>query len=121
MESQSTDNIFGAYLSELRKLAGFTQKQLAAILHISESSLAHYEQGRAFPDIQTLIQLADYFKVNIDYLLGRCQCKIKYNDLNEIFSSDMSYSQLINIIATLPKRKKHYLYETIKILTESDN
>ena len=37
-----SDNITGAYLSELRKSKGFTQEQLAKIMHMHKSTIAHY-------------------------------------------------------------------------------
>ncbi len=112
------DNMFGAYLSELRKENGYTQKEFGKIFHLSESSIAHYEQGRAFPDISIIIQIANYFDVNIDYLFGRCHCKLKYNELEKPFICNMTYSDLVNAISDLPKDKKKYLYDTILMLKD---
>ena len=44
-DSISLNNIIGSILAELRKNSGFTQKEFAKIFNISESTLAHYEQG----------------------------------------------------------------------------
>ena len=48
-----------------------TQKQLAEHLNIGVSTLGNYMQSTREPDYQTLIKLADYFDVTIDYLLDR--------------------------------------------------
>lgn len=55
----------------LRSTNLLTQKQLADILEISEVSLQRFEYGTARPSLDTLIALADYFDVSLDYLVGR--------------------------------------------------
>lgn len=112
--------IIGSTISDLRKNEGLTQKEFSKIFNLSESSIAHYEQGRTLPDANILLKIADHFGVNIDYFFGRCSCKIKYSDLNDKLSFDMTISDMINIVSELPKSKKKYLYETIQLLSKSD-
>ena len=50
---------------------GFTQKQVADGLGISEQSYQRYEYGRVVPSALVLIALADFFDVSLDYLVGR--------------------------------------------------
>ncbi len=58
-------------IKELRKQKKITQKELANYLQIADSTLSYWEQGKYEPDNDSLKILADYFKVSIDYLLGR--------------------------------------------------
>ena len=58
-------------LKELRKEAKKTQVEVANYLHISQSNYGKYELEEIEPNIQTLIKLADYYKVSLDYLIGR--------------------------------------------------
>lgn len=59
-------------LKELRQSKGITQKELARELgYANQQSIANYENGGREPRLQTLIKLADYFNVSIDYLVGR--------------------------------------------------
>lgn len=62
---------FNECLKHHRELCGYTQKQLADILSIAPRSYQRYELGEREPDIKTLIQLADIFKVSLDDLVGR--------------------------------------------------
>lgn len=62
---------FGARLRLLRKQAGFTQKALAKELHTSRGNISMYENGHRQPPYDLLIRMADFFHVNLDYLLGR--------------------------------------------------
>ena len=52
-----------------RKMSGLTQKELAARLGISPTTLAGYENAGKDPKIATLIKLADFFGVSIDNLV----------------------------------------------------
>lgn len=61
----------GNRIAELRERRKLTQEQLSASLGISRASLSHYEQNRRHPDYETLIRIANYFKVSMDYLMGR--------------------------------------------------
>lgn len=58
-------------LKELRKAKRITQQRLAMDLNLNQNSISRYESGEREADYQTLIALADYFHVSIDYLLER--------------------------------------------------
>lgn len=58
-------------IAELRNKQKLTQEQLSLSIGISRSSLSHYEKNRREPDYETLISIANYFKVSMDYLLNR--------------------------------------------------
>ena len=58
-------------LKELRIKRGITQQRLAIELNLNQNSISRYESGLREADYQTLILLADYFQVSIDYLLER--------------------------------------------------
>lgn len=63
--------VFQNNLIELRKLHHLTQRQVAAVLGISQPSYIRYENGKAEPSLEALVKLADLFDVSIDYLCGR--------------------------------------------------
>ncbi len=58
-------------LKEIRKSRGVTQLKLAMDLNISQNTISRYETGEREADYTTLIRLADYFNVSLDYLLER--------------------------------------------------
>ena len=58
-------------LINLRKAAKVTQKAIAAAINVSEVSYQRFEYGTVRPSLDTLIALANYFDVSIDYLVGR--------------------------------------------------
>lgn len=58
-------------LRELRKSRGISQLKLALDLGMNQNSISRYESGEREADYRTLIALADYFNVSLDYLLER--------------------------------------------------
>ncbi|MCC5909181.1 MAG: helix-turn-helix transcriptional regulator [Clostridiaceae bacterium] len=60
---------FSKRLKHLRKENNLTQEALAKKLNKSRSTIAGYETERKEPDYDTLIKIAQIFKVSIDYLL----------------------------------------------------
>lgn len=68
----------GEKLAELREELTLSQKELADILHIGHSTISGYERGASLPSYPVLVQFADYFGVNIDYLLGRTEIKMSW-------------------------------------------
>ena len=71
--------MFGKRLRILRENADINQEKLGKILGLSTSTIGMYEQGRRQPDNDTLIKVAEYFDVSIDYLLGNTDVK-KYEN-----------------------------------------
>ncbi len=58
-------------LKELRKAKNISQLKLALDLNMNQNSISRYENGEREADYNTLIKIADYFNVSVDYLLGR--------------------------------------------------
>ncbi len=58
-------------LKELRKSRGITQIKLAIDLNMNQNSISRYESNEREADYSTLIAIADYFGVSLDYLLER--------------------------------------------------
>ncbi len=56
-------------LKKLRKERGLTQPDIAKLLGISYQAVANYENGRREPDNESLVKLANFFSVSVDYLL----------------------------------------------------
>lgn len=62
---------FGKRLRILRKNRNLTQKELADRFNVGESTIGMYERDEREPSFEFVKQLADFFNVTTDYLLGR--------------------------------------------------
>ena len=66
---------FGERLKDLREEKNLTRHLLANKLNVSYSTVSKYETNIRFPDKDTLVALADFFDVSLDYLLCRSDIK----------------------------------------------
>lgn len=83
-------------LANLRKIKGYTQKDMADFLQVSKPTYSHYETGRYEPDLKTIIKIADFFGCSVDYLLGH-----QINDPTRQKEATMLQRQLCNDILQL--------------------
>ena len=59
----------GAFLKELRKQKGLTQEQVAEMVHVSNRTVSRWENGYNLPDLDVLMELADYYAVDLRSIL----------------------------------------------------
>lgn len=57
-------------LKNRRENMGYTQDELAELIHGSQKQIWRYESGKGFPSVETLILLAKILETSTDYLLG---------------------------------------------------
>jgi len=71
----------GDRLKKIRKEKNLRQIDLASSLGLAQTTIANYEQGTRFPNEKTLSQIADFFNVSLDYLLGRSDTLVNNEDI----------------------------------------
>lgn len=62
-------------IRDLREDADLTQKQIAELLMCDQSLYSKYERGERVLPLELAMQLADFYKVSLDYLVGRTDKK----------------------------------------------
>lgn len=102
--------IFGERLKKLRAKKGITQEKLAIDLDIPESSIRRLEIADGIPRMDRLKQIADYFNVSTDYLLGKDDPQVKENG----FLSDEQVLQAAEIFSRLSKEEQSNLLNFMK-------
>lgn len=60
---------FAEKLKELRSQQKISQEELAKAIGVSRSTIAGYETKSREPDLSTLVKIATYFNVSVDYLI----------------------------------------------------
>lgn len=86
-------------LAMLRKNNGYSTRELAANLGVSQSSISLWEKGERKPDYENIVKLAELYSVSTDFLLGSqtLGVKSKLNLLNEqrnLIESKMNMEQM---------------------------
>ena len=63
----------GNFLRELRKEKGLTQEQLAEVFNVSGRTVSRWETGSNMPDISILIEIADYYGLDVKEIINGCR------------------------------------------------
>jgi len=121
---EMTDS-FGKNLKILRKLYGLTQDGLAKNINTSRSCVSNYELESRQPDSKTLTQIADFFGVSVDFLLGRSPIKTVLRDEHVLSQLYESVEKLQNTntldISHSPAKIKCALMDFYAYLSEKEN
>ena len=88
---------FKNIILSLRNEKGFSQEQLAKVLHVSKSTVAMWETGQRLPSVEKYEEIADYFNVDMDFLYGRTT--IKRKSLFDESGSEYVNSKLVTDIS----------------------
>ena len=102
-------------LAQLRKQKGYTQSDFAKIIKFSKSTVAMWELGQREPGNDTLLEIANFFDVSIDYLLGNDQ-KEKPTTV-----SDDGLCKINSIFARLSDENRAKLLELSNLYLNAQN
>ena len=98
----------GGFLKELRKEKNLTQEQFAEIMGVSNRSVSRWETGSNLPDLDILIQIADYYDVELREILdGERKKEHMDKEMKETVLKVADYSN--NEKSRLTKRI-HYIF-----------
>lgn len=100
---------FGEILEELRQDLSLSQKDLGEILHVTPGTISNYENEVHLPSSEKLVDLANYFNVTIDYLLGRCTSRLSPDVWNQAIVGNTTAGDLIQAILRMSMDRRHAL------------
>lgn len=104
-------------LKELRQKNNVTAKTVAEAVGILPDTYRSYETGRREPNLNTLVLIADYFKVTTDYLLGRAPQTNPFAMLD--LQVDIHEDAVMEKYMQLPKPWRQILLEVMKQLGDA--
>ena len=68
-------------IRDLREDNDLTQRQIATLLNVSQSTYSRYENGELDIPIQMLIKLANHYDTSIDYLVNMTDVRTSYGEI----------------------------------------
>jgi len=110
--------ITGNRLAELRKEMKMRQKDLAAHLNTSVSTVSNYENSVNAVDIETLNKLADFFDVTTDYLLGRTDYRCPPDILQKFRKEDIYIREINDTMLTLDPAARNSVAEFVRFIAQ---
>ncbi len=94
---------FGKRLKQLREKKDLTQQELAEFLSINRDALAKWETDKAYPDLDMVRDIAEFYDVTTDYLIGKDDRTFETR-VNEIIKSNKG---------VLDQKEQEFLLEMI--------
>jgi len=110
----------GYKIFTLRENKEIGQKELAKLLHVSVSTISNYEHNIHQPALRTIIKIADYFNVSVDYLLNRTNYQYPMSYLEQPLIDNYSCSDILNTVIQLSTSSKSTLMEQLDLLSLRD-
>lgn len=99
---------FGEFLKKLRKEKGLTQEDLAEYLSVSRRTVSRWETGNNLPDMDILIELADFYQVDLRELINGERSREKMNE--ELKETVMQVADYSNEEKSIILRRMHILF-----------
>jgi len=81
------------HIQELRRARNISQVELAKALNVTKQSVSNWENSNILPSIDMLVNIAKFFSVSTDYLLGLDERK--YIEITGLTDSQLSHIQQI--------------------------
>ena len=100
----------GEILAELHNDRELSQKELGRVLHIRGGTISCYERGSSLPNSDRIVQIADYFHVTTDYLLGRTSYNISPDYLAEPICGEVTVHDFVELLREIPEDRRYALY-----------
>lgn len=85
--------MLGQNIRMLRQARGLSQVDLGKRLNVSKQSISNWENDNIMPSVETLVQMADFFSVSTDYLLGRTDKQ--YLDVSGLNPTQITHLQML--------------------------
>lgn len=105
-------------IRKLRIEKGMTQRQLAAVLGITQQTINSYENNRSNPGYDLLIKMASFFGVSLDYLILDDHKPDDPGRLNSYYTKDEMTRHII-LFRDLPAERKKAVDQIILLLYSS--
>ncbi len=114
----------GRRIASLRQNSGVLQKELAAYLKVTVSTVSHYEAGINMPQPAILVKIASFFGVSVDYILGQTELKIDWQtfqrDISLVNGKQISLETVINKFMSLSEQNQADICKLIDLYILDD-
>lgn len=118
--SENQKQMIAKTLINLREVNFLTQTDIAHHLHLSSSTISHYEKGITVPPIEIIFRLAEFYDVTTDYILGRCASKTNLNDTYALkLTNKMTIGDAVEIMTKMNDAEREHLAYFIEVIGKS--
>lgn len=98
---------FGQFIAEARRNAGFTQKDLASRLHVTNSAVSKWERGLCYPDVTLMESLAQTLGLSLTELLS---CEATADEKSLLPQVEENVSSLLDIAKESKRHQRKRIF-----------
>lgn len=118
--SENQKQMIAKTLINLREVNFLTQTYIAHHLHLSSSTISHYEKGITVPPTEIIFRLAEFYDVTTDYILGGCASKTNLNDTYALkLTNKMTIGDAVEIMTKMNDAEREHLAYFIEVIGKS--
>lgn len=118
--SENQKQMIAKTLINLREVNFLTQTDIAHHLHLSSSTISHYEKGITVPPTEIIFRLAEFYDVTTDYILGRCASKTNLNDTYALkLTNKMTIGDAVEIMTKMNDAEREHLAYFTEVIGKS--
>lgn len=118
--SENQKQMIAKTLINLREVNFLTQTDIVHHLHLSSSTISHYEKGITVPPTEIIFSLAEFYDVTTDYILGRCASKTNLNDTYALkLTNKMTIGDAVEIMTKMNDAEREHLAYFIEVIGKS--
>ena len=118
--SENQKQMIAKTLINLREVNFLTQTDIAHHLHLSSSTISHYEKGITVPPTEIIFRLAEFYDVTTDYILGRCASTTNLNDTYALkLTNKMTIGDAVEIMTKMNDAEREHLAYFIEVIGKS--
>lgn len=118
--SENQKQMIAKTLINLREVNFLTQTDIVHHLHLSSSTISHYEKGITVPPTEIIFRLAEFYDVTTDYILGRCASKTNLNDTYALkLTNKMTIGDAVEIMTKMNDAEREHLAYFIEVIGKS--
>ena len=108
----------GTNIRVLRKGKGWTQVELAQMLHMTQQAITAYERGKKRPPVDKLPDIAGLFGVTIEDIIGKKPLKIEVN--NHHLHKNSRTAKIQELFDKLPPLEQRAILKQVSALVERE-
>ncbi len=91
----------GKRIAEIRKELGLTQEGLAEICSVTRQTISNWENGKSYPDLETLVLISDTFDVSLDAMLKGDRKMVSEITKDQKHGKKIAFKLIVAIILTI--------------------
>lgn len=103
----------GTKIQELRKKQSLSQEAFAEIMDVTRQSVSKWELDQSRPEIEKLVQIADFFHVSLDELL---KDQVDSTGITNATSQDSSHEKAANMNTIMKQYLGYFLWWAVLVI-----